>query len=299
MLKIMLLLSFFVNSTRDGLVLDRSNNRNVVSVAATGFGYYAWALSSQYNIVSRQMAINRINQSFDKIMSFNKRNHGWLYHFTDTKGNPVFNKEVSTIDTGIFYACLELSAKILKDDNLTNKIKREKSKIDIGFMMNKSGYFCHGFVWDRGRVKRFDSEWDDLNEGLILYRLFDLPYKPKHTDYSLPLFAYYYPLCFYRDKMMIDNLGKAMDYQKTNAGIIGLTACDDPKTGLYSTTKLDVISPLSLLSCSMFFPAKCVFMSSPLIPSITRDGKHISRNRVLIDDGCCLILITQKNITYR
>lgn len=293
LIKLLLTLYFLVNSTKDCLVLDRSNNRAVVSVAATGFGCYAWVKAYEYKLITREKAILWINTAFDTTLKHNVDNRGWLYHFTDTNGNPVYDKQVSTIDTAIFYSCVELAANRLNDKNLIQKIYNAKSKIDISLMTNQSGYISHGFVWVNDQIQKLPYEWDNFSEGIILYKWLNIPYKPKRIEYNLPLFVYYYPLCFDNDPEIINHLGKAIDYQIKNTGTFGLTACDDPIAGKYSIMKLDVISPLSVLTCTPFFPALCKINYNPLIPSITRDGKFINRNRILIDDGAALIILSE------
>src|SRR6185369_12789297 len=97
---------------------------------------------------------------------------------------PALNTEVSTIDTAIFYTGCRHAAAIIKNKDLTDKIEDLISKIDVQWMIDNSPskkLICHGIH----KSNFINCEWDDYNVGVILYKLFGLPYKPIRYHYDL------------------------------------------------------------------------------------------------------------------
>ena len=173
---------FTENRTELGLVLDRSDNKNICSVATSGFDMAVQAISNP------KIAPIKIRQTLKTIRTLSN-NRGWLYHFLDRQGRPVHGTEVSSIDTAIFYAGALQAAKRLKNKELIQEVDEDIHKIDIKWMIENSPShkrICHGL-----RNGNFiPYEWDEYNEGIIIYNLFNLPFKPTKIKYDLPLFAY-------------------------------------------------------------------------------------------------------------
>jgi hypothetical protein len=276
---------------------DRMSNKNVVSVSATGLGFYAYVIAAERSIIQNTEASKWIKRGFEETMRININNKGWLYHFTDLDGRPVMNKSVSSIDTAIFYVAAEKAAARLKDKELITLIKKAKDRINVDFMYDNSlNKFRHAFIWNNNMVEFNSFFWDDYNEGIILYKYFDKPFKPDHTLYTLPLFVYFYPLAFYDDKEIVSHLGKAIDYQIDHIGTVGFTATDGPAG--YQIMKPDIVSPLAVNICSKFFPEKVKktlseYKVGSLTQATTLDGRWKSKDRILIDDGFALLIATK------
>src|SRR5262245_24949499 len=59
-----ILIDYFLSEqTPRHLILDRSSDRSTVSVSATGFGYFAWAVAAEDGLLDRSSAIHWINES--------------------------------------------------------------------------------------------------------------------------------------------------------------------------------------------------------------------------------------------
>lgn len=285
--------NFLAARTEKNWTLDRLSNKNLVSVAATGVGFFAYAKAEKLGLIPAETASKWIRDGFDNMLLANKENDGWIYHFLDLSGKPYRDSEVSSIDSAIFYASAERAATLLGDETLLKHILTCKGKISQAVMLDDE-YFYHGWIIEDGKRKYLRSKWKHYDEGILLYKYFNRPFKPLSLTYDKPLFVYYYPLAFYPDeRQWIDNLGKAIDFQIKTAGRLGYTACDSFSG--YSVNSPYVISPLSIFSCRRYFPSICdeqlkKISVDPLLQSISVDGSWKSKDRVLLDDGILLLL---------
>ena len=244
----------------NGLFLDRSSDPSVVSTAATGLGILALAEGVTRNLRGREIVTKMARSAFELTVHSNlDRNRGWLSHFTDPNGEPQTFSEVSTIDTAIFYSGLLEASALLGDNDLRNEILQSLQRIDLQFVL-RDGIFLHGFCWNDadgcaiqdtstapdqsgGLTPKFiPHKWNDSSEGVIIYRLFDLPFpmQIRRTDY--PLFVYAYPLCFFDDPNYDEFLQEAIEGQIERYGYWGVTATDGPQG--YVTFDRDIISPV-------------------------------------------------------
>lgn len=284
------------------LVFDRSSNHEIVSVAATGFGMYCWALEATKGKLDKNTALFRINKAFDATIKANPiKNRGWLYHFTDSHGYPTrttTSAEVSTIDSAIFYFGARKAALLLDSPELQSKVEKAIAAVDINWLLTKKNnitYFCHGLHWREEIPEFIPYVWEDFSEGFILYRLFNVPYAPQRIMFNLPLFVYYYPLCFIQDEEELVMLLKlAIQWQKKTYGYWGKTACDGPNG--YNVNEKDIISPIAILTLS-----KITNNSQELylpVPADTQSYNIVtnwcSSDQLGIDMGSCYILLNQK-----
>ena len=279
------------NVTPAGLALDRASNREMVSVAASGFAMVNWALS-----LPREEAALKVNRCLDSTLRSNPaRNRGWLSHFTGPDGTPRPDSEVSTIDSAIFYAVRRKAADLLGDPGLRGRVEKEIAAVDVEWM-RQGPYLTHGLHW-RGDVPEFiPFVWDDYSEGVILYRTFNLEWKPRRVAYDLPLFVYYFPLAFFDDDEMVTHLRAAVAYQKRTYGCWGLTACDGPNG--YTVGDPDLISPLAILTVAPYISEAGDYLAHLGVPSDTpslhRKTRWTSTDRLGIDD-MCYVAITRKH----
>jgi hypothetical protein len=287
---------FLDHRTKTGLVLDRDSNPTTVSCAGTGFGMNAWAIAAERNIVSKETALEYIQVAFEKTVTTNPvKNRGWLYHFTDGDGNPRCRTEVSTIDTALFYLNAEQAGTRIGDSGFLAKVRLWKSKIDIPFMMHDhlARHGCYWSVDDKGAetIRYIGDVWDESNEGVLFYRCFGLPYAPTKVRYDLPLFVYFYPLCFFDDPELVDRLRKAVDYQKAKYGYWGFTACDGPKG--YQSWNPKIISPVGIWATKPWVTDADARLNelglSPLTCATHIETKWVSKDKLAIDYGSCLV----------
>ena len=185
----------------------------------------------------RQVVADLLRRGFDATLAANPAaNGGWLYHFTDASGRGKRGSEVSTIDTAIFFAGFLRAAETLGLGDLTDDVRAAIAAVDRGMFL-RDGVFLHGLYWDgdpdRGGCPRLiPYTWNDTSEGLLIYRVFDVPFEPELERSDLPLFVYYYPLCFYPGEDRYRRLlGEAVDWQMERFGYCGITAVDAPGAG--------------------------------------------------------------------
>lgn len=235
---------------QDGRALDRSNDSQTISVASTGLVSYAKIIAAKRGRLNLLDTKKEVYKAFDTTISKNpEKNSGWLYHFTNLLGEPILNSEVSTIDTAIFYYSFLKIAELLDDSKFKNQVEHQLSKIDVDLMLHDD-YFFHGWIWINDNRFILNYRWENNDEGSILYSLFKKPFKPKKVLVDLPLFVYYYPLCFFENDAQIETLKKAVEYQKENYLFVGVTACDGPSG--YQVGLPNVFSPLSVWAASKY-----------------------------------------------
>jgi hypothetical protein len=225
------------------------------------------------------------------------KNRGWLYHFLDDQGRPKPNSEVSTIDTAIFYAGAKKAALILDDPKLLRTVDNLIKQVDVSFVRQGS-YISHGFHWVGDTPVFINNVWEDYSEGVIIYKLFKLEYVPRKVRYDLPLFVYYYPLAFFDDGVIVGYLREAVRYQKKTYGWWGVTACDGPNG--YQANNPNIISPLSMLTVSCILPElrKDVeaLRRDVECPAFDSRSSWVAKDRIGIDDMCCVAIFGQHNV---
>jgi len=266
--------------------LDRSDNREIVSVSATGTGFYAYVLAAEHGIISKKTAKQWIATGFDNMINANMDHFGWLYHFVDLKGNPAYSCEVSSIDSILFYLGAQRAAERLGDSELLAHIKKVSAGIDKEKMMEE-GLFRHGIG--------LRSKWDRYNEGILLYKYYNSPLPETNIDYTLPLFVFYFPLAFYPEETIwLDHLDKSIKFQIKTTGRLGYSAMPSPYG--YSVNSPYYFSPLGVLCCSKFFPNVIKYAGEdPLCQSQSIDKTWSSKDKILLDDGIALLILTQRS----
>ena len=264
----------------NGLVLDRDSDRGTVSAAATGLVQYALAVLAGRGVADARDVADRLREAFDLTLAANPpQNRGWLSHFTAADGSPKRFSEVSTIDTALFYGGVLRAAQTLGLDDLEARVRNAVAAVDLDWVM-RDGTFLHGFVWDAppaagGDPRFLPYTWDDTSEGVILYRLFGVPFVPSTHRTDLPLFTYFYPLVLwpewdaagsgrpgglawnggdpdgaaryrFRGPDYRKLLAAALKWQHSTLGHAGVTAADGP--GGYTAFRPTLVSPLMLSS---------------------------------------------------
>jgi len=279
---------FLECKTENKMFLDRRSNSNIISIAATGFGIDCLAIMASESKIPRENVIQDLNEMLDYVQKITpKETRGWLYHWLNKDGTPAFNKEVSTIDTAIFYAGARQAARRLGDRATIDRVEALISNIDVKWLMGQNGYIRHGFYLDNGIISFIPYEWENYSEGLIIYKTFKLPYKPKEIVYNLPLFCYYYPMCFYNDDFLMENLKKAIEYQQKSLGYWGVTSTDTENG--YTFFDSEVVSPQAI------YTIKKILGESHLTPSgVQAYNKRTgweSKDSIGIDEGASYILL--------
>lgn len=163
-----------------GIVLDRArtdgsplegNNRNVGSIAATGFGLTALCIAADRNWIEQTKAIERTRNTlrFFANRSFHKQ--GWFYHWLDIKtGERRWNSEVSSIDTALLLAgVLTVRQCFRQDPEVVRLATRIYERVDFRWMLNGDTLLLsHGWKPETGFLP---TRWDTYSEDTILYLL--------------------------------------------------------------------------------------------------------------------------------
>ena len=285
-------LNFFDEITlENGLVLDRESNRKIVSSAATGFIAYSKAIAAQKGQLKKDETLKRIRKGFrNTLKATPAKTRGWLYHFTDPLGVPLPGSEVSTIDSALFYLGHLRAAETLESKEFIDEVNQAISDIDLKWMM-VNGLISHGR--QNKTLELIPYQWDEYSEGVLLYRLFELEFTPAVTAHDLPLFVYYYPLCFYDDEAWKTELKSAVAYQFDTHGISGITATDGPLG--YQAGDPSVVSPLALWAASRIVPAASESLATLEFPRTTLSyslvSDWIASDRIAIDYGSTYIML--------
>ena len=279
----------------NGLVLDRRSDRNTVSCAATGFTAYSLALMAGRGSADPTWVGDVLRRGFRTTLELTPpRNGGWLYHFTDAAGHAKPWSEVSTVDSAIFYLGFLRAAEALKDGEFVAEVRGRIAAVDVGFML-RDGVFLHGLRWSGDRAVFLTHRWDDSSEGMMLYRLFDLPFVPRIERRDYPLFVYYYPLCFFDDPAYSARLREAVKHQFERYGYTGLTATDGPNG--YQVDDPHIISPLSLFALSGLFPEARATLArygvDHMVPAYHVGSGWMAPDRVTIDYASAYILLVK------
>ena len=281
---------------KNNLIQDQSTSAKIFSISATGFGVDVWAIRVVEGKMKRSQTLARINLVLDFIEAKNPiKNRGWLYHFVDENGLPQSGSEVSTIDTAIFFWGARQAAKRLGDQELIKRVENDIAKIDSEWMIQNSPskkLICHGLYWNKDKPIFIPYEWGNNSEGVLIYRLLGIPFKPVYDKVDLPLFVYYYPMCFLKEDEFLPSLKKAMAYQESSFGHAGITATNT-EVG-YQPYPREYISPLSLYAISAFDSSARDELKlrklSPRVHSQNWKTGRQSAGRIGIDEGAAILL---------
>lgn len=279
----------------NGLVLDRRSDRNTVSCAATGFTAYSLALMAERGSADRATVADFARRGFRATLAATpERNHGWLYHFTDAMGVPKPWSEVSTVDSAIFYLGFLKAAETLRDDALLAEVRAAVDRVDRGLML-RDGYFMHGLRWVGDEPRFISYMWDDTSEGIMIYRLFGMPFQPRIVRHDYPLFVYYYPLCFFDEPTYAAHLRDAVNFQMRHYGYTGVTAGDGPHG--YQADDPQLISPLALFALSGVFDEARATLAQygvdHMVPAYHVGSRWQAPDRVTIDYASAYILLVR------
>lgn len=167
------------NSKGYGLVLDRSNDENLCSVASVGYALTNYVIGVERGWIDRQEAIERTRGTLKTILSLS--NHkGFLPHFfTMDKAEMRKGTEYSTIDTALMAQGAITAESFFKDEEITRLTTQLIERVDwkwISFKTEDNRHLIHmaynpdkdgeyvmdgqaGFIW----------HWSMPAEQLMMY----------------------------------------------------------------------------------------------------------------------------------
>lgn len=260
---------------KTGFTRDRAANEgtqgpnNVSSIAATGYALSAYAIGAQRGWLNRDEARKRVITTITSVLNLHSGKNGWYYHFVDWQtGQRVWNCEVSSIDSAIFFAGLTVAERGFNDPKISKLAEQVFSRVNWNWMLTDGGaqpnslYFNHG--WKPEGFLNY--RWSGFCEMLFLYILayghhptmpqgswnaFARPLVTYNTTELLaggPLFMHqmtqgFYDLKEYRDELGYDYfvegrnatlanrqycLNNPLGFTGYGSNIWGLSACDIP-----------------------------------------------------------------------
>ena len=273
----------------NGMVLDRTSDRDTVSCAATGLVSYAKVVAARRGEIDAETAFAEVRRGFQTTVATNPdRNRGWLYHFTDAAGEPKSYTEVSTIDTAIFYQSFLAAAKLMNDEPFRQTVLTHLRQIDVA-LVTDGQYFTHGFRWVDGERKIIRWRWEDSDEGVILYSLFDR--KVTLTDGSICRCSRTSIRSVSRSSRPSRTPRDAVAYQAKTHRYIGVTASDGPRG--YQAGDPNVFSPLAVYAASPF--SELARQELTRLPhdktTAAFSGQWVATDRIAIDYAATYILV--------
>jgi hypothetical protein len=167
---------FFWNETNPttGLVKDRSHadgtdQRNVASIAATGFGLTAHCIADQRGWEQRMEIRDRVRNTLRFVINRVEHEHGFFAHFLNIQnGERVFQSEVSSIDTAIFL-CGVLTCRAYFDDaEIYELATRLFERVDWLWMLQGRKTLSMGWKPEKGFLH---TRWDSYSELMMIYLL--------------------------------------------------------------------------------------------------------------------------------
>lgn len=155
--------------TRDRAPADGSASKAPASIAASGFALTAWCIGVERGWLARDAALDRTLKTLRFADERVSREHGWFYHFIDTKtGGRYWNCEASTIDTALFLQGAVLAREFFDDPAVRELVDRIYARIDWRWALDGGYTLRHGWTPERGFLA---ARWDSYSELMGLYLL--------------------------------------------------------------------------------------------------------------------------------
>jgi hypothetical protein len=165
---------------RTGLVRDRARadgsphvpaQRDVASIAATGFGLSALAIAASRGWHPRADVAGRVRSCLQFLASDMPHEHGWFYHFVNaTTGAREWRCELSSIDTALLLAGVLTVRQAFRDDHhIVTAATRVFERTDFPWMLNGNPRLLSmGWKPEDGFLP---ARWQHYCELMILYLL--------------------------------------------------------------------------------------------------------------------------------
>ncbi|HXN50234.1 MAG TPA: glucoamylase family protein [Bryobacteraceae bacterium] len=161
-----------------GLVLDRAPTGqpsplsvagNIASIAATGFGLSALAISSSRGYLRSGDALARAQRTLECLVDHVAGKNGFFYHFVDVlTGDRCYECEVSSVDTA-WLLCGVIHARQHFDTPAIRRLADEiLGRVDWKWMWAGGPTLSHGWTPEGGFLP---YRWDRYSELLAMYLL--------------------------------------------------------------------------------------------------------------------------------
>jgi hypothetical protein len=157
-----------------GLVKDRSRaNRNdereIASIAATGFGLTALCIAAERGWMPREKAQDRARLTLRFLQHQLPHEHGFFFHFINWRtGERVWNCELSSMDTALLLAGVITCREYFDDPEMRSAATAIYDRVDWLWMAQGGQLLGHGWKPESGFLK---AKWDTYSEQMLLYLL--------------------------------------------------------------------------------------------------------------------------------
>jgi hypothetical protein len=155
-----------------GIVKDRCNvrasdNSELGSIAATGFGLTALCIGEKRGYVSHVLARKRALDAMRFIWKKLPSHRGFFYHWANVKtGERLWDSEVSSVDTAILL-CGILSCRAHFEHTEVSQLASEIfNRVDWTWLSEDTRILPHGWTPETGFLQ---YRWDNYSEMMMMY----------------------------------------------------------------------------------------------------------------------------------
>ena len=241
-----------------GLIYDNSSNKNVASIAASGFALSSICIGVECGYISRNEGLEIAIKSLETLLQIEHMN-GFFVHFIEINTLKKYRKtEYSTIDTALCLNGVITVDSYFKDERISKMANHLIERVDYEWLVHEhenKKYFHMAYnpesdgAYANGRPG-FISRWDMTAEQLMmyvfaannideklaieLYNSFDRPIgeyqgiKQVHSPGNA-LFIYQYPLAWLDLREFVDRFNFSWYQNTINACRICYNFCVDMK----------------------------------------------------------------------
>jgi hypothetical protein len=148
---------------------DRSDDREVASIAATGFGLTALCIADTRGWIAHTQALDRVIRTLRFLHDALPNDHGFFYHFVNWRtGERAWQCELSSMDTALLLAGVLTCRGHFADAQVRSLAEAIYARIDWLWMAHGSLILRMGWKPESGFL---DASWNAYCEHLLLYLL--------------------------------------------------------------------------------------------------------------------------------
>lgn len=156
----------FTGLVRDRARADASPTEGKASISAEGFAITAWAIAAQRGWVERPVALERVRTMLRFLATKAPRQHGFFYHFMEMDtGARAWQCELSSIDTGLFFAGAIVAREYFQDPEITALVNQLYGETDWSWFLNGGSTVAMGWH-DEAGFSRF--RWGHYSEHTMM-----------------------------------------------------------------------------------------------------------------------------------
>ena len=157
----------------NGLTKDRSradgpDERDVTSIATTGFGLATLCIADRRGYLKHDKIVERVLTTLRFFAKRLQHQHGWFYHWLTMQGERTWESEVSSIDTALLLCGILTCAEYFQHAEITDLAGQIYGRVDWPWMLNGGKTLAMGWKPEGGFLK---ARWDRYNELMMIYLL--------------------------------------------------------------------------------------------------------------------------------